>query len=102
MYALMTHGHAADREYMCNFRLLKCHVILGLLVGRIYLWQLQTAPELSATVEDVAVAVRVTSWEKGMRLEALDRLNPSLVCVATVGKLSSQYQCSMFHVFDPM
>jgi len=27
----------------------------------------------------------VKTWQEGMRLEALDRKTPSLICVATVG-----------------
>jgi len=31
----------------------------------------------------------VKSWQPGMRLEALDREKPTLICVATVGKKTS-------------
>ena len=31
----------------------------------------------------------MNSWQAGMRLEALDRKTPTLICVATVGKKTS-------------
>jgi len=42
--------------------------------------------------------ISVKTWKAGMRLEALDRKTPTLICVATVGMLTDFVYCILSEV----